>query len=156
MLSSRYVTGHDEILPLELKPSNPFSNWGASIVDSLETLLIMELPEEYNLCRAHVNQVDFRLVEGKDWAYGYRPSPSALADTSTPEYLKEPQRVGRDTEVRIGVFETHIRYLGGLLGAYDLSGDELMLERAKDLADILGTAFMTDTSIAVGYIHPGR
>lgn len=42
-------------------------------------------------------------------------------------------------------FETTIRYLGGLISAYDLSGDPLMLQRATELGDwllpSLGTKF---------------
>ncbi|KAL5361334.1 glycosyl hydrolase family 47-domain-containing protein [Aspergillus floccosus] len=45
----------------------------------------------------------------------------------------------------IPVFETTIRYLGGLLGAYDISGHkyEVLLEKAIELADILIGAFDT-------------
>lgn len=136
--------------------SDPFAGWGASIVDALGTLLIMGLEDEYDACREHINRLDFRLVEGKDWAYGYRPSPSMLANESAPAYLRRNDRVGRATDVKLRVFETHIRYLGGPLGAYDLSGDKLMLERAEDLAEILARAYKTQTSIPLGSLDPGR
>ena len=32
-------------------------------------------------------------------------------------------------------FETNIRYLGGLLSAYDLRGDKILVEKAVELAD---------------------
>jgi hypothetical protein len=50
----------------------------------------------------------------------------------------------------LAVFETGIRYLGGLLGAYDLSGDHLMLDRATDLAKILGRSFNTRSGLPQG------
>lgn len=148
--------GHDEVRPVSKSASNPFAGWGATIIDSLETLLVMGLQDEYNECREHVNRLDFRLVEGKDWAYGYRPSPSVVADDSAPEYLRRPHKAGRATDIKLRVFETHIRYLGGLLGAYDLSGDKLMLERAQELAEILSQAYKTQTSIPLGFLNPGQ
>ena len=44
----------------------------------------------------------------------------------------------------VSVFETMIRYVGGLLSAYELSGDALFLDRARDLADRLLPAFTDD------------
>ena len=35
----------------------------------------------------------------------------------------------------VSFFETSIRALGGLLAAYEFSGDKMFLEKAKDLAD---------------------
>ncbi|MBZ6370572.1 MAG: glycoside hydrolase family 47 protein [Microbacterium hominis] len=46
-------------------------------------------------------------------------------------------------------FETTIRYLGGLLSAYELSGDPLMLERATELGDWLLPAFATEYGLPV-------
>ena len=43
----------------------------------------------------------------------------------------------------INVFETTIRYLGGLLAAYDLSGEKMLLEKAKELGETLYFAFDT-------------
>ena len=42
---------------------------------------------------------------------------------------------------QISVFEANIRLLGGLLSAYEMTGDVLFRERAQQLADILCTAF---------------
>ena len=41
--------------------------WGASIIDSLDTLLILGLPQEYAYCRQHVREVDFGIISGMDW-----------------------------------------------------------------------------------------
>ena len=147
---------HDEVRPVSKSASDPFAGWGATIIDSLETLLVMGLEDEYNECREHVNRLDFRLVEGKDWAYGYRPSPSSVGNESIPAYLRRPHKAGRATDFKLRVFETHIRYLGGLLGAYDLSGDRLLLERAIELGEILGQAYKTQTSVPVRFLDPGQ
>ncbi|KAI9503663.1 hypothetical protein GGI25_002751 [Coemansia spiralis] len=45
------------------------------------------------------------------------------------------------------VFETNIRYIGGLLSAYELSGDRVFLKQATALADIMLEAFDTNTGI---------
>ncbi|KAK3394343.1 glycoside hydrolase [Podospora didyma] len=41
------------------------------------------------------------------------------------------------------LFETNIRYLGGLLAAYDLSHEEVLLRKAVELGDMLYAAFDT-------------
>lgn len=111
--------GHDEVKPLTGLSSNGFNGWGATIVDSLSTLLLLNLTEEYSLARTHVRQIDFTTISGEKSVYGQ------LKDSRT-----------------VPIFETIIRYLGGLLSAYDLSGgDPLMLERAEDLAGWLMGAF---------------
>lgn len=43
----------------------------------------------------------------------------------------------------VNVFETTIRHLGGLLAAYDLSGDKRLLSKAKDFGAMLYKAFDT-------------
>lgn len=43
----------------------------------------------------------------------------------------------------ISVFETTIRYLGGFLAAYDLSGDKRLLQKATELGDMLYHSFDT-------------
>jgi mannosyl-oligosaccharide alpha-1,2-mannosidase len=50
-------------------------------------------------------------------------------------------------------FETTIRYVGGLLSAYDLTGDKLFLDKAKELADYLLPAFNTNTGIPKSHIN---
>ena len=45
----------------------------------------------------------------------------------------------------VSVFETNIRYLGGFLSLYALTGDDLFRERAKETADKLLPAFNSPT-----------
>ncbi|MCJ1307348.1 hypothetical protein MMC25_000994 [Agyrium rufum] len=43
----------------------------------------------------------------------------------------------------INVFETTIRYLGGFLAAYDLSGEKVLLQKAEELGEMLYFSFDT-------------
>lgn len=65
-----------------------------------------------------------------------------------PEFYEAVEAVAQmdwsnTTESGINVFETTIRHLGGLLGAYDLSGEPALLLKAKELGDMLYMAFDT-------------
>lgn len=126
-----YAWGADEVTPVTEKYNNHFNGWGATIIDSLDTLLIMGLDEEYRLAREHVHDVDFYFVGGSRSAYS-------------------------SADGRIPVFETAIRYLGGLLSAYDLTGDSLMVERAEELAQLILPAFNTLTGVPLGRMRPGE
>ena len=53
----------------------------------------------------------------------------------------------------VSVFETTIRSLGGLLSAYDLSGDKVFLVQADDLGKRLLRAFESRTGIPYGEIE---
>ncbi|PKI84218.1 hypothetical protein MVES_001405 [Malassezia vespertilionis] len=117
--------GADELRPVSQQPNNNFNGWGATIVDALDTLLVMGLHEEYNLARNHVHDIDFYFVGGERSAYGF-------------------------SDGRIPVFETAIRYLGGFLSAYDLTADTLMRDRAEELAQLILPAFDTLSGLPVG------
>jgi hypothetical protein len=54
---------------------------------------------------------------------------------------------------RVPVFETSIRYLGGMLGAYDVSEGKypILLEKSKQLGELLLRAFNTPNGIPVPY-----
>ena len=120
-----HAWGADELRPVSCTRSNPFNGWGATIVDSLDTLLVMGLHNEYDIARNHVHDIDFHYVGGSRSAYG-------------------------QADGRVPVFETAIRYLGGLLSAYDLSGDVLMKERAEELAQLIMPSFETLSGLPIG------
>ncbi|XP_077222261.1 mannosyl-oligosaccharide 1,2-alpha-mannosidase MNS1-like [Tasmannia lanceolata] len=114
----KYAWGQDELQPQTKNGVNSFGGLGATIVDSLDTLYIMGLHEEFQKARAWVaSSLDFN----KDY------------DAS--------------------VFETTIRVVGGLLSAYDLSGDKVFLEKAKDIADRLLPAWNTASGIPYNRIN---
>jgi len=58
-----------------------------------------------------------------------------------------------DGEKSISVFETTIGYLGGLLAAYDLSGDERLLEKSIELGDLLYCAFDTPNRMPITHFE---
>jgi hypothetical protein len=109
--------GHDEVRPVTGRYYDPFSGWGATLVDSLDTLQIMGLDREYQEALEEVSKIDFAHTRSQ----------------------------------YISVFETVIRYLGGLLGAYDQSGgkDTILLHKARDLGDMLMGSFDTHNRMPV-------
>ncbi|KAB5566782.1 family 47 glycosyl hydrolase [Coniochaeta sp. 2T2.1] len=67
-------------------------------------------------------------------------------------YVAEEVDFGSSTSGRVNTFETNIRYLGGLLAAYDLSGRPVLLKKARELGDLLYTAFNTPNRMPVDFI----
>ena len=86
---------------------------------------------DYALARTHVQALDFTTQLGKT------------------EEQPENQHF-------LPTFEVCIRYLGGFLSAYDLSGDELMLTRAKELGDWLMGAFNTAKGLPMAKYRLGQ
>ncbi|KUI61866.1 putative mannosyl-oligosaccharide alpha-1,2-mannosidase 1B [Cytospora mali] len=56
-------------------------------------------------------------------------------------------------ETSANLFETTIRHLGGLLSAYDLSGEPALLHKAKELGDMLYMAFDTPNRLPGFWIN---
>jgi len=54
----------------------------------------------------------------------------------------------------LSVFEVNIRFIGGLLSAYALSNDVTMLNKAREIADLLIPAFDTPTGIPYALFNP--
>ncbi|KAJ2895196.1 seven-hairpin glycosidase [Zalerion maritima] len=50
---------HDEVKPLTGAPSDPLAGWGATLVDSLDTLWIMELKNEFDEAVQAAARIDF-------------------------------------------------------------------------------------------------
>ncbi|KAK0668062.1 family 47 putative glycoside hydrolase [Cercophora samala] len=115
----RYAWKKDALLPLSATGKDQFSGWAATLVDSLDTLWIMGLREEFDEAVAAVAQIDF-------------------ANSSSP---------------LINIFETNIRYLGGLLAAYDLSKRDVLLQKATELGDLILAGFDTPTRMPVDNIN---
>lgn len=103
--------GHDEVYPLRGGFSDPYNGWGATLVDTLDTLWIMDLKQEFSMAVDYLKKIDFTTTKRED----------------------------------VPVFETVIRYLGGMLGAYDISGHkyDVLLEKSVELANFLMGAFDT-------------
>ncbi|KAK0895036.1 hypothetical protein LTR91_011095 [Friedmanniomyces endolithicus] len=111
--------GMDEVKPISGGYNNPFNGWGATLVDSLDTLWMMGMKMEFEEALEHVRNIDF--------------TTSIRSD--------------------IPLFETTIRYVGGLIGAYDISNAKypILLEKAVELAEVLYSAFDTPNRLPQTY-----
>lgn len=56
-----YAMGHDELKPLSNGSTDPFGGWGATMIDSLSTLLIMELNDEYHNIMPLIGKINFNV-----------------------------------------------------------------------------------------------
>ena len=108
----------DELKPVTGEAEETFGGWGATLVDSLDTLWIMGFKEEFYEAVEAVAAIDF----------------------------------GKTDLKTISVFETTIRYLGGLLSAYDLSNEPLLLDKAVQLGEMLYRAFDTTNNTPLGWL----
>ncbi|CAA7392096.1 unnamed protein product [Spirodela intermedia] len=117
----KYAWGQDELQPQTKNGVNSFGGLGATLVDSLDTLYIMGLHDQFKEAREWVaNSLDFN----KDY--------------------------------EASVFETTIRVVGGLLSAYDLSGDKLFLSKAQDIGNRLLPAWDSPSGIPYNSINLAR
>nr|XP_028579119.1 mannosyl-oligosaccharide 1,2-alpha-mannosidase IA [Podarcis muralis] len=110
-----YAWGLNELKPISKQghSSNLFGNiQGATIVDALDTLYIMEMKDEFK--------------EAKEWV---------------------EKNLDFNVNAEVSVFEVNIRFVGGLLSAYYLSGEEVFRKKAVELGEKLLPAFNTPTGI---------
>jgi mannosyl-oligosaccharide alpha-1,2-mannosidase len=109
----------DELKPILGEGLDTFGGWGATLVDSLDTLWIMGFKKYFYEAVAAVAAIDF----------------------------------GKSDMTSISVFETTIRYLGGLLSAYDLSHEPVLLEKAVQLGEMLYRAFDTTNNTPLSNLN---
>jgi mannosyl-oligosaccharide alpha-1,2-mannosidase len=105
----QYAWMRDELTPISAQGKDTFGGWAATLVDSLDTLWIMDLRQEFSDAA--------QAAATLDWA--------------------------KTDEGAVNLFETTIRHLGGLLGAYELSGEKVLLQKALELGEMLYVAFDT-------------
>ena len=119
----KHAWGHDELKPI----SKTFKDWGPTgeglgltILDSVSTIWIMGLEDEFEKVR---------------------------------KWVKRDMNI--DIPVRVSQFESTIRLIGGLLSAYELSGEKYpeFLERAVELADVLLYAYQTPNGLPSALIN---
>ncbi|XP_012784482.2 mannosyl-oligosaccharide 1,2-alpha-mannosidase IC [Ochotona princeps] len=111
----RYAMGRNELRPLTRDgyEGSMFGGLsGATIIDSLDTLYLMELKEEFQEAKAWVQDSFHLNVSGE-----------------------------------ASLFEVNIRYIGGLLSAFYLTGEEVFGIKAIQLGEKLLPAFKTPTGI---------
>ncbi|AEO70296.1 glycoside hydrolase family 47 protein [Thermothielavioides terrestris NRRL 8126] len=107
--------GADELTPVSGGRRDPFGGWAATLVDSLDTLWIMDMKAEFAEAVAAAEAINFT----------------------------------HSTLDQVNVFETNIRFLGGFLSAFDLSGDARLLRKAVEVGDMLYKAFDTTTRMPI-------
>ena len=110
----------DELEPRFGGSNDNFGGWAATLVDSLDTLWIMDMKSEFEEAVNAAVEIDF----------------------------------GKCTLDQINVFETTIRHLGGFLSAYELSGDERLLKKAKEVGNMLIVAFDTPNHLPITRWYP--
>ncbi|XP_050669737.1 mannosyl-oligosaccharide alpha-1,2-mannosidase IA-like isoform X2 [Leptidea sinapis] len=71
------------------------------------------------------------------------------------EWIQQSFRI-RDVDSELSVFETTIRFVGGLLSCYALTGDSMFRDKAVEVADALLPAFETPTGIPYALINPSN
>ncbi|XP_053124085.1 mannosyl-oligosaccharide 1,2-alpha-mannosidase IC isoform X2 [Hemicordylus capensis] len=119
----QYALGKNELRPLTKNGhiGNMFGGLrGATVVDALDTLYVMELKEEFE--------------EARDWV---------------------EKSFDLNVNGEASLFEVNIRYVGGLLAAFYLTGDEVFKSKALELGEKLLPAFNTPTGIPRGVINLG-
>lgn len=120
-----YAWGKNELRPISRKGHSASvfgsGNFGATIVDGLDTLYIMGFDEEFK--------------KGRDWVE------------------QNLNLTGAYTE--LSVFETNIRFIGGLLSCYALTGDLMFRDKALHIAEKLLPAFNTPSGIPHALINVG-
>ncbi|RYC62062.1 hypothetical protein CHU98_g4157 [Xylaria longipes] len=114
----KYSWLKDALAPISGGYRDQFNGWAATLVDSLDTLWILGLRDEFDEAVEAVAKIDF----------------------------------GQSTSPRVNTFETNIRYLGGLIAAYDLSKREALLVKAVELGDLIYAAFDTENRMPVDFI----
>lgn len=107
----------DEVSPISGGGKDTFGGWAATLVDSLDTLWIMGLREDFELAVRACEAIDFTTTEAKD----------------------------------INLFETTIRYMGGFLAAYDISGTKYptLLLKAVEVGELLMSCFDTPNRMPI-------
>ncbi|EIN11296.1 glycoside hydrolase family 47 protein [Punctularia strigosozonata HHB-11173 SS5] len=117
-----YAFGHDELTPESKSFSDSLGGWGASMVDAMDTMLIMGIEDWFLEAVNKTAGIDF--------------------NTTT-------------TDSTISVFETTIRYVGGLLAAYELSDQKypVLVQKAQEVANKLVFAFTGSSPIPFGHLN---
>lgn len=62
----KYAWGHDEIKPNSGEYQDPFGGWAATLVDSLDTLWLMGLKDEFDVAVRACDEIDFTTTKSRD------------------------------------------------------------------------------------------
>ncbi|KZV67861.1 glycoside hydrolase family 47 protein [Peniophora sp. CONT] len=120
----QYAYGHDEVAPISKGFLDPRNGWGASIIDGMTTMYIMNLTDLFNDAVAFAEKIDFS--------------------------------VNAAPEDDVSVFESTIRYVAGLISAYELSGKQnsKLIEKAEQLTSrMVDIAFANNVTVPYGHLN---
>lgn len=133
-----YAWGKNELRPLSKRAhtGSIFGAYdlGATIVDGLDTLYIMNLKQQYQ--------------EGREWVqqkFSFKNMVRILFKKLKKKYIII--NISNFQSAELSVFETNIRFVGGLLTLYAFTGDTMYKDKAQEVADKLLPAFQTPTGI---------
>ncbi|THV01974.1 seven-hairpin glycosidase [Dendrothele bispora CBS 962.96] len=116
-----HAFGHDDYTPISKSFTDSRNGWGASIIDAMSTMWVMDLTDDLNEAIDFASKIDFSKSNTQD---------------------------------NVSVFESTIRYIGGLLSTYELTGkkNQALVDKAKQLADKLSQAWVGNSDIPYGHI----
>ncbi|KAK8799045.1 hypothetical protein WA171_005796 [Blastocystis sp. BT1] len=117
---SQYAWGHDELMPISESYVDTKGHMGMTLIDSLDTLWLMGLKEEF--------------TEGVEWIV---------------------QSFQLESTNLVSIHELGTRVLGGLLSAYELSKNEILLIKCMKVGDLILSAFDKDNLFPSPMIAPG-
>ena len=128
--------GDDEYHPIGHSGSNltDAGGIGYTVVDSIDTMLLMGLDKEYERAMKWVAE---ELSFERDANFNTFEVCTTYIAMRSNTYL----------------VQTTIRVLGGLLSAFHVTKDTIYLERAKDLADRMMPAFETPTVLPLSMVN---
>jgi len=127
----KHAFPHDELKPVSNGSIDNFNGWGVTIIDSLDTMVLMGLTDEIQRAIPIVERTDFSLK-----LVSSGPNGIISQDAYAP------------------FFETVIRYLGGLLSAYALTQESIFLQKADELGTKLSPAFDTPSGLPAYAVSP--
>lgn len=142
----RQVSIHPLQSPIVADKSCSFNGWGVTVFDSLDTMLLMDLPEEFSRGLDLARSTNFTVQHVCAAALLRVPFEFANLDSTC-------QNASLPINSELSFFETIIRYLGGLLSAHALSHEPILLDKADELATALAPVFDTPTGLPYGGFH---
>eukprot|EP00027_Filamoeba_sp_ATCC50430_P001130 CAMPEP_0168557680 /NCGR_PEP_ID=MMETSP0413-20121227/9556_1 /TAXON_ID=136452 /ORGANISM="Filamoeba nolandi, Strain NC-AS-23-1" /LENGTH=602 /DNA_ID=CAMNT_0008588731 /DNA_START=65 /DNA_END=1873 /DNA_ORIENTATION=- len=120
--------GYDELRPVSNETNSSWGGFGVTMFDALDTLVLMLM---HDTTSEHIAQLQDMYEQTRTWIEG----------------------VSFDKNYDASFFESSIRYLGGMLGAFELTKDKMYLSKAVDIADRLVYAFETPTGVAHSIVN---
>ncbi|KAJ7889770.1 seven-hairpin glycosidase [Mycena leptocephala] len=121
----KYAFPHDDLAPISTGNFDFRNGWGASVVDAMVRFWCCLRSDSQDI---FLDAVNF----------------SSQIDFTVSK-----------VDETVSVFETTIRYIGGLLASYELSGAKypVLVAKAKEVADKLTFAWVGDNEIPYGFLN---